>query len=227
LNLLVNKLQYGDSKEIRNDTDFNSLHNDRRWNKILSIVQANERKALAKLNRPLIHMLDTIYIKDQKYRTMIDSIEFKYGLHSSERADLFKQMAYSDSVNLAKVEIAMSKYGWLGDDVVGEKGNKTVWLVIQHADLHTQLRYLPLLRRSVKKGHSKPYYMALMEDRVLVYQGKKQVYGSQFEQDPATGKYRICPIQDEHFVNERRKSVGLPPLEDDAKTYGITYILPE
>lgn len=226
LNLAVKKYQYNDLLHLKTDEDLNSLHQDKRWPGILTLVQRNQNKKEAKLNKPLMRSLDTIYTKDQEYRSMIDSVETKYGIQSPEKIALFKKMVRNDSLNLLQVRKMISSYGWLGDDIVGEQGNTTVWLVVQHADLKTQLKYLPLLRRSVKKGKSKPYHLALMEDRVLVYQGKKQIYGSQYQEDKITGKVSICPIQDEHFVDERRKSVGLPPLEDDAKVYGIDYKLP-
>jgi len=41
------------------------------------------------------------------------------------------------------------------------------------------------------------------------------------------GKYEFFPIVDEVNVNKRRASVGLPPLEEYAKYFGVEYVLPK
>src|SRR4030095_3660822 len=50
-----------------------------------------------------------------------------------------------------------------------------------------------------------------LEDRVLVGEGKKQLYGSQVVAGP-DGLPRLHPIEDPENVEERRRAIGLPPL---------------
>jgi hypothetical protein len=52
-----------------------------------------------------------------------------------------------------------------------------------------------------------------LEDRVLVGEGKKQLYGSQVVAGP-DGLPRLHPIEDPENVDERRRAIGLPPLEE-------------
>jgi hypothetical protein len=125
-----------------------------------------------------------------------------------------------------QIELLLSKYGWLGKSLVGARGNQTCFLVIQHADSATQVKYLPVLRQSVEKGESSASDLALLEDRVLMRQGKKQIYGSQVVFDKM-GNNVLYPIEDEKNVNIRRAKVGLQPLEEYAKYFGIQYKLPE
>jgi len=75
-----------------------------------------------------------------------------------------------------KVEEIINKYGWLGADVVGEHGNQTIWLIIQHSDLATQERYLPMMREAAKNVKASASDLAYLEDRVALRQGKKQIY---------------------------------------------------
>jgi hypothetical protein len=82
------------------------------------------------------------------------------------------------------------------------------------------------MKEAVKKGNAKPQDLALLEDRVLTKQGKEQVYGSQVSVD-STGKKSFFPIKDEANVNKRRAAVGLGPLEDYAKFFGLEYVLPK
>ena len=64
------------------------------------------------------------------------------------------------------------------------------------------------MREAVKNRKARPEQLALLEDRVALAQGKKQIYGSQIHQDPKSGKYFVAPIEDEPNVNKRRAAVG-------------------
>ena len=88
-------------------------------------------------------------------------------------------MITSHSVNLIALEEIISKYGWPGKSFVRPKGNNTVWLVIQHADLPVQLKYLPILEHSIDIGESQAFDLAFLKDRIFMQQDKKQLYGSQ------------------------------------------------
>ena len=177
------------------------------------------------LDTSLVALLDTIYNEDQNDRLKVDSLQKKYGWQSVQMDSLFKRMRHIDSINLSKVKQIINTYGWLGPQEVGKKGAQTLFLVIQHSDSLTQVTYLPVLRKAVKEGKAKPQELALLEDRVLTQQGRKQIYGSQLRVNEA-GKYEFFPIEDEINVNKRRASVGLDPLENYAKHFDIDYVLP-
>jgi hypothetical protein len=155
--------------------------------------------------------LEVILERDQKTRKGTDSVAFVH---------------FIDSTNLVQVESLIAKYGWLGQSFVGARGNQTIFLVIQHADLVTQEKYLPMLQKSVEEGESRPWDLALLQDRILMRQGKKQIYGSQVVFNE-TGGQEFYPIEDEKNVNIRREKVGLMPLEEYAKHFGIEYKLPK
>lgn len=152
--------------------------------------------------------LALIHDRDQKTRTGRNSAAF---------------VQYIDSTNLVQVESLISKYGWLGKSFVGGLGNQACFLVIQHADSATQVKYLPLLQKSVEMGESNAPDLALLQDRVLMRQGKKQIYGSQVVRDEQTGGWKFYDIEDEKNVNARRARVGLQPIEEYANFFGIDY----
>ena len=83
-----------------------------------------------------------------------------------------------------------------------------------------------MMREAVKNQKARPEQLALLEDRVALAQGKKQIYGSQIDQDPKSGKYSVAPIEDEPNVNKRRAAVGLGPLEEYVRHWDIEYKLP-
>ena len=176
-----------------------------------------------KLNKELVAILDSIHHEDQKYREESQVLEKQYGWDSKEVQDVWKTINSKDSINLIKVEKILADYGWLGADVVGETGNKTLFLVIQHSNTQTQVKYLPMLREAVKNGKAKASYLALMEDRVLLAQGEKQVYGSQLEMDNKTNLYVLSPMIDPDNVDKRRAEVQLQPISEYLKFWDLTW----
>ncbi len=214
---------YNNLDHITSDPDLNSLHQEERWEKLIEIVTSNKEKAEANLDKPLVALLDTIHQDDQQYRQQMQEIEKKHGWNSDEMEALRKIIIEKDAVNLIKVKKILDERGWLGPDVVGNRGNQTLFLVIQHADLATQEQYLPMMREAVQKGNAQASSLALMEDRVALRQGKKQIYGSQIGSDQETGEYYVSPMIDPENVDKRRVAVGLEPIKDYLARFGMTW----
>ena len=171
----------------------------------------------------MVQQLDSIFDDDQKYRLQIDAIEKKFGWDSKEMKAHWKIINEKDSLNLLKIKAILDKYGWLGDDVISGKGNATLFLVIQHSNLATQEKYLPMMREAVKNNKAQGSSLALLEDRVALGEGKKQLYGSQIGRDTETQLYYVLPLEDPDNVDKRRAGVGLPPLADYVKRWQINW----
>lgn len=214
---------YSNYGHIITDPDLVTLHHDIRWKELLEKVKQNKEKEEANLNKPLVAILDTIYIEDQKYRQQIEEIEKKYGWSSKEMQDHWKIIMEKDSINLLKVKAILDKYGWVGPDTVGKQGSLTLFLVIQHSNQATQEKYLPMMRDAVKDGRAKADHLALLEDRVALGQGKKQLYGSQIGRDNKTQQYYVLPLEDPDNVDKRRAEMGLPPLSDYVSSWQIKW----
>jgi hypothetical protein len=174
-------------------------------------------------NKLLAAQLDSIFNEDQQYRVQSDEIEKKFGWDSKESKNLWKIINKKDSSNLVIVTSILDTYGWLGPDVVGGKGNQTLFLVIQHSNRATQEKYLPMIREAVKNGKAQGTSLALLEDRVALAQGKKQIYGSQVAQDPVTHAYYVRPLEDPDNVDKRRAEVGLGPMADYVSRWEIKW----
>ena len=223
LNRIATKANYINYEHIITDPDLNSLHNDNRWKPLLDLIKRNKEKAEANLNKPLVAQLDSIYNEDQKYRLQIEEIEKKYGLESNEMKDHWKIINQKDSINLSKVKSLLDSYGWLGTDIVGRQGNSTLFLVIQHSDQRTQEKYLQMMREAVKNGKATGSSLALLEDRVALGQGKKQIYGSQIGRNNETKLYYVLPLEDPDNVDKRRAEVGLQPLAEYVNRWQIKW----
>ena len=167
--------------------------------------------------------LELIRTEDQTLRQLLPDVNKKFEADSPERVFFSKLILKQDSICEVKVAQILDKHGWVGANKVGYFANQTLWLVIQHAPLETQEKYLPKLRESVEKGESEGWYLAFLEDRTLMYKEEKQVYGSQAKPNPETGKTHIYPIENVNTVNERRTKIGLITIEAYAEQNGYVF----
>lgn len=216
------KSKYSNLSHITADQDLNSLHEEKRWGEIIALVKKNKEEKEKNYNHELIKQLDSIYEKDQGIRRRYQEMTSTYKKGSEELEAYWAEMNKIDRENEAEVIQILDEYGWLGSDVVGGKGNTTLFLVIQHAPLETQQKYLPMMRQAVKDGAARGSSLALLEDRVNLRTGKKQIYGSQIGTDEDGNKY-VQALEDPMNVDERRASVGLGPLNDYTMRWGFTF----
>ena len=220
---LAKKGGYSNLNHLVTDSDLNNLHEDSRWKELYDIVKKNKDADEVNLDKPLVRILDTIYQEDQKYRLQIDSIEKKFGWKSPEMQNLWKIINEKDSINLIRVTKILDERGWLGADIVGRQGNSTLFLVIQHSDLKIQEKYLPMMRDAVTNKKASSSSLALLEDRVALGQGKKQIYGSQIGRRPNGGEYYVLPLEDPDNVNKRRVDMNLGTIESYISRWNITW----
>ncbi len=219
---VAEKMNYTNLAHITTDTDLDSVHPDARWEALIALVRTNKEKAEANLDRPLAALLDSIHEEDQQGRKRIGEVEQRHGRDSQEMKELWRTISEKDSTNLIVVRRILDERGWLGAPIVGVSGNSTLFLVIQHADIATQEKYLPMMREAVGKGNAVGSDLALLEDRVALRQGKRQIYGSQVGRDNS-GEHYLSPLDDPDHVDERRAAVGLRPLAEYLMNWNMTW----
>lgn len=120
--------------------------------------------------------------------------------------------------NAARLTAIIDRHGWLGRDLVGEDGARSAWLVLQHAIGHPALqrRGLTLLRDAVASGDVTAAEVAMLEDRIAFFEGRPQRYGTQYDWNEG-GELVPWVIEDEARVDDRRRAVGLPPLDEHTR----------
>jgi hypothetical protein len=190
-------------------------------------------------NTDLKKELDQIYFKDQLLREYSDTqtsenrkaeIIASVG-YSREVLDkeLWKIVNYQDSINLEKIEVIISKFGYPGKSLVGEPANETAWYVIQHSKKIA--KYFPLIQQAGKNKEIPQTLVAKMEDRKLMNEGKEQIYGTQGagrsiinDKGEEEFFYFIWPIKNPQKVNQLRKEVGFTDtVEENARKLDIKY----
>lgn len=192
----------------------------------LVYVQENAVQVNQSLRRELSRMLKD----DQKYRGAITEVESS-NLASDEKekrvSDLSEKQDKLDKRNIKKLAKIIEKYGWPARSTVGKEGSLAAFLVVQHGNLEYQKKYFPLLKEAVNKGEADRDDAALLEDRILMREGKKQIYGTQLHFNEATKKLELWPIENEEDVDARRASVGLEPIAEYMKRFGLEYSPPK
>lgn len=113
--------------------------------------------------------------------------------------------------------------GWPGISLVGAEASNAAFLILQHAELAEQKTYFPLLKGASEKHEASPADAAMLEDRILMREGKDQVYGTQLSTNKETGKLELWPVADEENVDSRRAAVGLPPMAEYLRFFGLKY----
>jgi len=103
-------------------------------------------------------------------------------------------------------------------DKVGKEASEAAWLIIQHAiaQPHFMKKCLKLLEEAVCEHKANPINLAYLTDRIAVFEGKPQLYGTQFDWDE-NGQLNPQPIDDLAKVNQRRKSIELNTLQKQVK----------
>lgn len=104
-----------------------------------------------------------------------------------------------------------------GRSLVGDKAANAAFLIVQHANYATQVKYFLLIKAAVEAEELEGQALALLQDRILVAEGKNQIYGTQLRRNEVTGQLELLPIEDEANVVQRRAELGMPPLAEHLK----------
>jgi hypothetical protein len=122
--------------------------------------------------------------------------------------------------NAARLKQIIAEYGWPDRELVGDDGTLAAWFIAQHAigEPDFQRQALSLVQDKVKMGKVPAAQEAYLSDRIAMYEGRPQRYGTQ-SLPCADGQNRRWETEDPEHLNERRAAAGLPSLtEDPAET---------
>lgn len=194
------------------------------WNDALQLeLKTIESKPIV-FDERLKRQLDSIKELDQRYRSLMglgpSDLKAKaeaMGLEEDEYSgDLWSRQSTIDNSNMAFVENIFNTKGYPGKSMVGESTNTAAWYVLQHSEKIPQ--YFPLIKKAGEEDELPYRLVAMMEDRLLMQEGKPQIYGTQGKSyDDARGSF-IWPIENPESVNELRMEAGFSStIEEYAK----------
>jgi len=211
--------RFSSKKAIDSDKTLMLLHQMKRWDTIRNMLYDNTDMFLRDPSRndSIYKVLLDLRVKDQRIRLQM--------MHDSNWEATYQAMSKADrdssdhefDTNDMECEIVLKKiidkFGWPGLKMVGSDGEEAAWLVAQHSDGDTtfQVFCFKKMMAAMLNYDSQLNNIAYLQDRILLHEGKEQIYGTQFRSDGT--KLVPRPIRDEKNVDKWRHAVGLPSLE--------------
>ena len=142
------------------------------------------------------------YIKILRQENRGDRVDAK------EKDRLEATIFNTDTANQEKLDQLILECGWPGKLDVN-RATFSAFIIIQHAPLDYQLKYFERVKAANLRGEIPSDKFAWLVDRILVEQGKPQLYGTEFDY----GSNEVAPIADLANLDRRRAAMGLPPMD--------------
>lgn len=119
-----------------------------------------------------------------------------------------------DKENLTLVESIVYSCGTNAIEVEGIEAIYSFFMIVQHAPSRYRKKYSDFFKTAASNGLLNKSSLALMIDRTLTDEGKKQLYGSQYRKNRSTGEIELYPIIDRNNIDSIRATMDLQPLND-------------
>ena len=153
------------------------MHNDWRWQAYCDSITARRDRIEAHYDKPLRQRLIEIGRRDQDIRHA-----FMMAFNTQNQAlidSLTREMHAIDSINEMEICDILDTRGFVGRDQVGEACG-VFWMVIQHAPLELEKKNFPKFVKAMKRGDIPKSHIAMMDDRIAMFEGRPQRYGTQY-----------------------------------------------
>lgn len=178
-------------------------------------------------------LLVLIHERDQQIRQELMILQRAF--ITEQRAELVdsimmlsEAMDSIDNLNRCIVD-SLLREGW--PEGLSENSSNTLWLVIDHADVDYQERYLPLIEQQVERGTISASDYATLADRIDVHRQRPQRYGTQTGYTQRNDQFfcYVYPVANVESLDSLRLSVGLDSmhiyLAQVSQTLGATVTL--
>lgn len=178
--------------------------NDDRWDTWIQRFLNNYSSKIKPIhNYEYCKTLINIRIKDASFYTNVYYSESQNGKLSPTTIALWELKKQISKDNISELDDLITKWGWPQFSEYGSFASMA-FLVVQHADLETQKRYLPIITDAYNQGEAYFNWVAMLTDRILLRERKPQIYGSQSIWNPNINKYVLYQVEDVEKMNELR-----------------------
>lgn len=141
--------------------------------------------------------------------------------NGSQNEDSLKAALHEVEVrNEAELKQLIAERGFPTLTRVGSLCNDYATYIAQHSEPEFLHWFLEQAKPAADNGLFDLSWIAYMTDRDLIHQGKPQLYGTQLT--TIDGITAFDPIEEIEHLDERRASMGLGPIADYMKLYGMT-----
>lgn len=192
---------------------------------MIMLYYFKEYSIMQNMNRKLVTAIfHILYFSDQYFRIKLGKLKNMTLIKSLWI--LIKILDFFNRIILIKV---LSSIGWPSPTIYGERSTQVAFLIIQHSDLDILIKFLRPLSIAVTKGDASRKHYAMVIDRILLFRGKKQIYGSQISKNRTkkNDEFYIYPLLNPQKVNARRLEAGFSnSLEEYAKEMNARIDIP-
>ena len=200
------------SENYEHDEDLVSLHGDARWKVFADSNAVRQERIERHYDKPLRQRLKQIGKADQDIRYQFLQAFNAQPKNQALVDSLDREMHRIDSLNQAAICDILDKRGFVGSQVVGDASD-AFWMIIQHASVEHQRKYLPEFQKAADRGDLPLWQVAMMEDRIAMFEDRPQKFGSQLVEGPG-GEMVLYKLLDPEMVDVWRKEKGMGPLAD-------------
>jgi hypothetical protein len=188
-------------------------------NRIIESSETNRLKHIIKQKNPsLVDTLFQLYYEDQEIRRQMMNAMSKYGMFSNEAMSINSKMIVVDSLTLNTLKSLIENYGIPPLNEIGLRGSHSFFTMLQHADESYMINLYSMVKKSFKKNNVIPVDFYYFQDRVFMYLGKQQIFGSQWEaRKDKKDTYKLYTIKNLKKANRLRAKYGKLPLELEVK----------
>jgi hypothetical protein len=154
-------------------------------------------------------------------RVFLDQWQLKYDPKLSDKqTEAFGLLAGPDiktniRANASWLKAVLARIGWFDISHYGSAASQGAWLLVQHSDHDPiwQKQMLAVLEPRVARGDMQGSFYAYLVDRVATGAKQPQTFGTQGH-CVGTGNWQPFQTVDPNRLDERRKAVGLEPIDE-------------
>lgn len=194
------------------DTDLENARTTEEWPAIRTKIIGNWYKYYpfgdVDYALKLIEMRDN-YLRKRK---QVGKDEEVYGDESDEYWNAIKETRKMATENGEKLDSLINLHGWPRQNFVGQAQTRAAALILVYSDISIQRKYVHEIEKAVEYGELEGRYLATITDRILIADGEKQRYGTQYIYNDSTDTMEIAPIENESEVDKRRLELGLDSM---------------
>ena len=174
------------------------------WDGYLSIEEFNQLKKEADvLVASELNQTTSPQPQKKSLNNLVETFEWIKARDKQYRIGKNKDLDKQDQIDRENLRIIDSLYNeycrYIGKSLVGEENQSVMWLVIQHSDIETMEKYLPILKKAVSDRELSETSLKMTIDRIYASKFNYQIFGSQIG----------VPLADEAIIIEVKKALPL------------------
>jgi hypothetical protein len=170
-----------------------------------------------------LHLGEMRSLPPERIQEIKSEIQRRYALDQEPRQALMKngqdekllaRLQEVDADNRRYLRELLMETGWPDFERFGQATVAAVTIMVKHhGDLAVQMAVLPFVEKDLSRAERSAEPYVVLFDGLRVNLGEPQRFGSQIGED-ARGGPCVLDLEDSAKVDDFRKKVGLPPLQE-------------